>query len=103
MVFLLVFLAFMAAIALVNILAIIEGRSRGSSAQKAMLASGAIGLLSFFVMIGSAVLVGAMLIVATFDSPQGLAFEVSAITCSIATLVSLVLYARYGRRGTRHA
>lgn len=103
MLFLLVFLVFMAAIAIVNTLALVEGRSGGSLAQKAMLTSGVIGLLSLLVMIGSAVLVGAMLIVATFDSPQGYAFGVSATTCSIATLVSLVLYVRYGRRGTRHA
>ena len=103
MLFLLVFLTFIAAIALVNILALVEGRSGSSSAQKVMLASGAIGLLSLLVMIGSAVLVGAMLIVATFDSPQGYAFKASATICSIATLVSLILYVRYCRRGTRHA
>jgi hypothetical protein len=102
MLFVLAFLVFMAVIAIVNILALVQGRPGNSLAQKAMLTSGAIGLLSLLVMVGSAVLVGAMLIVATFDSPQGYAFEVSSTICSIATLVSLALYVRHGRRGTRH-
>jgi hypothetical protein len=102
MLFLLVTLAFVAAIALANILALVEGRSRSASTHRAMLASGIIGLLSLFVMIGSAYLLGSMLIVATFNSPPGHAFEVSASICGPSTLLSLVLYMAFGRRGIRH-
>jgi len=98
MVFLLVILAFVAAIAFVNILALAGGRTGYTATHKAMLASGIIGLLSLFVMIVSAFLLGAMLVVATLNSPQGYAFKVSATICAISTLVSLVLYMAF-RRG----
>lgn len=96
-----VIFVFVAIIALVNILALVEGRSGSTYAEKAMVASGTIGLLSLLVMIGSAYLISAMLIAASFDSPPGYAFKVSAPTCGIATLVSLVLYMMYRRWGAR--
>ena len=98
MVFLLVILAFVTAIAFVNVLALVEGRTGNTSAHKAMLAAGIIGLLSLFVMIVSAFLLGAMLIVATLNSPQGHAFKLSATICAISTLVSLVLYVAFRRQ-----
>lgn len=98
MLVILVVLAFVAVIGVVNILAIVKGRAGRSRMGMAMLVCGLVGLLSLLVMIGSAWLVGVMLIAATFDSPQGYAFQLSAPICALATLASLALYAGHGRR-----
>jgi hypothetical protein len=97
---LLVILAFAIVIAIVNILALVEGRSGSTLPHKAMFICAGVGLLSLTVMIGSAFALGAMLIVATANSPQGRAFEVSASMCAISTLGSLLLYTTIApRRG----
>jgi hypothetical protein len=96
--FLLVLLGFVAIVALVNILALLEGRSGSTLTHKAMFACGGIGLLSLFVVVGSAFLLGAMLVVATLNSPQGYAFKVSASVCAASTFVALFLYIAVTRR-----
>ena len=84
---------------LINVLALIEGRSGTTPRHSRIFTSGMIGLLAMPVFIGSAFLMAISFIDATFKSAQGALFIISGIALATATVASLAL--QFTGRGSR--